>query len=156
MLTARFVFASSFVCSCVPRLKLQLVWFPKNPESAQDVKPSLSRMAAPGLPCWAGAAHCSFHRRSKVLLVTQSKHAVLLLRVQRYSTQLQLPLRVLKSSMTPEDHASDQLMGSLLLFQRQVQTCGIKRLINVQCAECLRLYLVHSRGALLLLPSGMF
>ncbi len=39
--------------------------------------------------------------------------------------------------MTPEDHASDQIMGSLLPFQRQVQTFGIKRLINVHCAEWL-------------------
>ncbi len=39
--------------------------------------------------------------------------------------------------MTPEDHASDQVMGSLLPFQRQVQTCGIKRLIIVQCTEWL-------------------
>ncbi len=65
--------------------------------------------------------------------------------------QLHLPLQVLKSSMTPEDHRSDQVMGSLLPFQRQVQTCGIKRLINVQCTEWL--YLVNSRGAL---PSTAF
>ncbi len=39
--------------------------------------------------------------------------------------------------MTPKDNASDQVMGSLLPFQRQVQTCGLKRLISVQFTEWL-------------------
>ncbi len=58
--------------------------------------------------------------------------------------------------MTPEDHRSDQVMGSLLPFQRQVQTCGIRRLITVQCVEWLSYTLSIPEAHCPLLPSGRF
>ncbi len=98
------------------------------------------RTAAPGLLCWAGAARalatanlrfsCDPVKASSSSLSGATLH-------DTETGELHLPLRLLKSSMTPEDHRSDQVMGSLLPFQRQVQTCGIERLINVQCVEWL-------------------